>query len=557
MDLDNASEPHLLSSSPPQPQPQPQPQSKSQSQPYPQPQVQSQSQSQSQPSPSSSQYSETTRLNAESIYVISQSLPNLPPLTDAAVAELAPDAEYRLREIVQDSIKFMKHSKRSRLLPSDVSAALRLRNVEPIFGFSNHNRYKSPSSLPPLTDPAATVGAPKLATSPAAAVPPPAQAPVPRFTLVEGTSDLFFQEDNELSIKSLLQAQMPALPLEVTVNAHWLAVEGNQPAISQNPMKKAQSLSEKEEHITANTVANETPSVEVRPPLKHALSRELQMYFEQVTGAIFQDDHSHLEACLESVAQEPGIAQSLPYFTVFISNTVRQYGRDLPVLFALMRLVSALLDNEALVMERYMHQLLGPVLTCIVGKRLCANPRENHWALRDFTADLIRRICSKFSRHYPDVQSRVTKTFLQALGDPQKPLTTHYGAMVGLGCLGQHVVDSFLKRRLKDYTIRITALLNEPRLKAARRFEAAKVYGAILWAVSVPKVMPSSLYPPSEEPVANGAEGVRVKISSQRVAELLPSTDTLHSRTKEELGVDFYPYGRQTTVTKVAHSLQG
>lgn len=544
MDLDNSTEPNPLPPSSPQ----------LQSKPHSQPQFQSQSRSQPSPSPHPS---ETTRLNTESIYVISQSLPNLPPLTDAAVAELAPDAEYRLREIIQDSIKFMKHSKRSRLLPSDVSAALRLRNVEPVFGFSNHNRYKSPSPSPPFTDAPTAVGVSNLPTDPVVAVKPSAQTDAPRFTLVEGTSDLFFQEDNELSIKSLLQAQMPALPLEVTVNPHWLAVEGSQPAISQNPVKKAQPLSEKEEHITANTVADEKPSVEVKPQLKHALSRELQMYFEQVTGAIFQNDHSHLEACLESVAQEPGIAQSLPYFTVFISNTVRQYGRDLPVLFALMRLVSALLDNEVLLLERYMHQLLGPVLTCIVGKRLCANPHENHWVLRDFTADLIRRICTRFSRHYPDVQSRVTKTFLQALGDPQKPLTTHYGAMVGLGCLGQHVVDSFLKRRLKDYMIRITTLLHEPRLKPIRRFEVAKVYGAILWAVSVPRVMPSSLYPPSEEPVMNDAEDMRVEISPQRVAELLPNTDTLHLRMKEELGADFYPYGRQTTAAKLAQSLQG
>lgn len=451
----------------------------------------------------------------------------------------------------------MKHSKRAHLLPSDVSAALRLRNVEPIFGFSNHNRRRPSPPLQPLSDAVPAIVASTPVANPVVAPQSSVQENVPRFTLVEGTNDLFFQEDNELSVKSLLQAQMPALPLEVTVNAHWLAVEGNQPAISQNPVKRPQHMPHKEEGPVANPAADDKPSVDVKPPLKHALSRELQMYFEQVTEAIFQDDHSHLEACLESVAQEPGITQALPYFTVFVSNTVRQYGRDLPVLFALMRLVSALLDNEALLMERYMHQLLGPVLTCIVGKRLCSNPRENHWALRDFTADLIRRICARFSRHYPDVQSRVTKTFLQALSDPQKPLTTHYGAMVGLGCLGQHVVDTFLKRRLRDYAVKITTLLKEPRLKPVRRFEAAKMYGSMLWAVSVPRKMPSSLYPPPEDAMLNDAEDSRVKILPQRVAELLPNTENLLSKLEEELGADFYPYGKQTTVTKLAQSLRG
>jgi len=78
-----------------------------------------------------------------------------------------------------------------------------------------------------------------------------------------------------------------------------------------------------------------------------------------------------------------------------------------------------------------LHQLIPAVLTCLVGKRLCENPAENHWALRDFCAGLIAFICNRYGREYATIQPRITKTLAQAYMDPKRPLTTHYGAIVG------------------------------------------------------------------------------------------------------------------------------
>jgi transcription initiation factor TFIID subunit 6 len=76
---------------------------------------------------------------------------NLDPVLAGA---LGPDVEYRLREIIQEAIKFMKHSKRETLTCSDVTHALALHNVEQLFGFSGGsqkpNRYvKVRSDDPP------------------------------------------------------------------------------------------------------------------------------------------------------------------------------------------------------------------------------------------------------------------------------------------------------------------------------------------------------------------------------------------------------------------------
>lgn len=61
----------------------------------------------------------------------------------AGVAEaLAPDVEYRTREVVQEALKFMRHAKRRRLAAEDVNAALRLRNREALYGFADEATFK-------------------------------------------------------------------------------------------------------------------------------------------------------------------------------------------------------------------------------------------------------------------------------------------------------------------------------------------------------------------------------------------------------------------------------
>jgi histone H3/H4 len=50
---------------------------------------------------------------------------------DPEVAQtLASDVEYRLHEIIQEAVKFMRHAKRTILSPADINNALRVLNVE-------------------------------------------------------------------------------------------------------------------------------------------------------------------------------------------------------------------------------------------------------------------------------------------------------------------------------------------------------------------------------------------------------------------------------------------
>lgn len=49
------------------------------------------------------------------------------------------------------------------------------------------------------------------------------------------STDVYFTQDDELDFDTILSKPLPKIPLDVSFTAHWLAIEGVQPAIPQNP----------------------------------------------------------------------------------------------------------------------------------------------------------------------------------------------------------------------------------------------------------------------------------------------------------------------------------
>ncbi|KAI5431393.1 Transcription initiation factor TFIID subunit 6, variant 2 [Lathyrus oleraceus] len=335
----------------------------------------------------------------ETIEVIAQSIgiTNLSP--DVALS-LAPDVEYRMRQIMQEAIKCMLHSRRTTLTADDVDAALNLKNVEPIYGFASGG---------PL-----------------------------RFKRAVGHRDLFYIDDKDVDLKDVIEASLPKAPLDTALTCHWLAIEGVQPAIPENaPVDVISAPSDVKKHEQKD----DNLPVDIKLPVKHVLSRELQLYFDKVTELALNEPNSGLfKEALVSLATDSGLHPLVPYFTCFVADEVSHGLSNFPRLFALMRVVNSLLQNPHIHIEPYLHQLMPSIVTCLVSRRLGSRLTDNHWELRDFTANLVASICKRFGHVYSSLQSRLTKTLLNAFLDPKKAITQHYGAIQGLGALGPNVV---------------------------------------------------------------------------------------------------------------------
>jgi len=379
----------------------------------------------------------------ETIEVIAQSV-GIPSLGADVALALAPDVEYRLREIMQESIKCMRHAKRTVLTADDVDSALSLRNVEPVYGFASGD---------PL-----------------------------RFKRAVGHKDLFYLDDREVDFKEIIEAPLPKAPLDTAVVAHWLAIEGVQPAIPENPPIDAiipPAKNKRSEHGKDDGLA-----VDVKLPVKHVLSRELQMYFDKIAElTMSRSDTPLFKEALVSLAKDSGLHPLVPYFSYFIADEVTRSLGDLPVLFALMRVVRSLLHNPHIHIEPYLHQLMPSMITCIVAKRLGHRLSDNHWELRDFSANLVALVCRRFGHVYHNLQNRLTKTLIHAFLDPAKSLTQHYGAVQGISALGPSAIRLLILPNLVTYMQLLEPELQlEKQKNEMKRKEAWRVYGALLCA---------------------------------------------------------------------------
>ena len=101
-------------------------------------------------------------------------------LNDDVVENLSRDVEYRIAQVLEEALKFMRHAKRTVLTTQDVSNALRVLDVEPLYGYETTR---------PLRFGEATIG--------------PGQP-------------LFYVEDEEVDFEKLINAPLPRVPREVS-----------------------------------------------------------------------------------------------------------------------------------------------------------------------------------------------------------------------------------------------------------------------------------------------------------------------------------------------------
>lgn len=372
-------------------------------------------------------------IRKESVAVINETV-SPHPLPDAVLTLVASNVTSHLRQLLLTANKFSRHSFRSTILPDDLASALRIHRQPSIHSYKSQSlrggsgRWKSAGN------------------------------------------GLHYAHDEVIDFTAALAKPLPATPVDVGLGIHWLAIEG----VS-----------------TRETIPTETPVVAPLPnppPVRtgglnlHLVSKEQQLFFNKTTAAICSDDPVLVQASLQTIVTCSGLQPLAPFYIHYVSSQITHNLRSLPLLHSTLQLMSALLTSPHLNIEPYLHQLLPSLLTLIVGNPLCVSPNEqDHWSLRHQSSILLSYVLHRFSPLYTSLHPRITKTLTNALLDTSRPLTTHYGAIVGLRQLGKHVVKNCILPHLAKYFIPLNNLRRGG--NPIQKMEAGRVYGALLAAV--------------------------------------------------------------------------
>ena len=173
------------------------------------------------------------------------------------------------------------------------------------------------------------------------------------------------------------------MPKGVSWTAHWLAVEGVQPLIPENPPAVPRDVdpdSAAAKTGAANGVSGSvfplTPPSSDRPSpiqsgkqtqqqnilVKQTLSRELQLYYTRLTSSLLPptSDPAKRTAALASLRHDAGLSPLLSYLVHWVGegvvSTLRggsQTETDGKLLEVYLDVIAALLDNQTLGVEPY------------------------------------------------------------------------------------------------------------------------------------------------------------------------------------------------------------
>lgn len=354
----------------------------------------------------------------------------IPALSDDVSKAMAMDVEYRLHEVIEQARKFMRHSKRRTLTTRDISSALKVLNVEPLYGYDSDRALKFKEAL-----------------------------------LGSAQTVYYIDEEDEVDLEKLIAEPIPKIPREPTYTAHWLAVEGVQPAIPQNP--HVGEIRVMEPSLRGSQVTYSTSKLgqeaEVKPLVKHMISKELQLYFDRIVAALIEDTPSDVskgvsndtnivekqpnqdamdineptskEIALLSLRNDPGLHQLTPYFVQLVQEKISTDLTNPEILKTMLDVIDSLLHNQTVYVGSYIHQIVPCVLTVLVSQHIQGGGYE----VRDYAASMLRSIVKEFSPQYTNLRPRLTRTLLKGFLDIQRSLESQYGIVRGVEALGPEV----------------------------------------------------------------------------------------------------------------------
>jgi transcription initiation factor TFIID subunit 6 len=175
-------------------------------------------------------------------------------------------------------------------------------------------------------------------------------------------------EDKKVMLEEYLKSEMDLKPpQEVGLTVHWLAVDGVQPDIPQNPVSgnkiKRKAIVHQVEPEDDDTATENGNGVQVTQLLPRLLSEELQLYFARIASAVERGGMTPVtrqqqDAALKSLGRDPGLQELVPFMINYVTKNLYKHVGNPEHCRTLVRMANSLLVNPYIHLELYVRIVL-------------------------------------------------------------------------------------------------------------------------------------------------------------------------------------------------------
>jgi transcription initiation factor TFIID subunit 6 len=206
------------------------------------------------------------------------------------------------------------------------------------------------------------------------------------------------RDDKKIMLKDYLKTEMKFKPpQEVGLTLHWLAVDGVQPDIPQNPSRYSKRKRQVVHRVDNDDDGDEghasgDDGIQVTQLLPRLLSEELRLYFKRITVAVESGGanpvtRKNQDEALSSLSHDPGLQELAPFMINYVTKNLYNSVGNPEHCRTLIRMAQALLINPHIHLELYVRRTGKD---CVIGLSLSLFCRIfNHFSHECFRYLLI------------------------------------------------------------------------------------------------------------------------------------------------------------------------
>lgn len=253
-------------------------------------------------------------------------------------------------------------------------------------------------------------------------------------------SQILAPRDEQVNLRRIFSANLGDRPTETSVEFHWLAIDGIQPAIPENVAPIQTEIVTPEE---MNWKGDRTHSWR---DSNAVIAEDLKQIFANTLTKIKHE--KDISDVLEELRTSGVLQVLLPFFIRYLTDAMAMNMKKPKNVLRLLEVANALFGNESLELGENVHHFLSIVMSPMLYDGFCDDEVDLQYSVREECAAFLGLIVDKFKGKYPSMMEKVTQKLGNVLFSNEAGMCAQYGAVYGIMSLGENVASNIIIQNL-------------------------------------------------------------------------------------------------------------